>query len=113
MIVARAFPQMRHVTSSRRAAGAMLAGCRCFRQLSLGNNCPLGISTFSLVTLSTSPISLHFLPHHHPAPDKMHITGLSSLLLLAAGAVQATSWSFDAGSVSVTSKKGGEAPKER
>lgn len=43
----------------------------------------------------------------------MHITGLSSLLLLAAGAVQATSWSFDAGSVSVTSKKGGEAPKER
>lgn len=44
----------------------------------------------------------------------MRFTGFSSLLLLAAGAVQATSsWTFDAGSVSVSSKKGGEADKNR
>lgn len=44
----------------------------------------------------------------------MRFTGISSLLLLAAGAVQATSsWSFDDGSVSISTKKGGEADKNR
>lgn len=43
----------------------------------------------------------------------MRVVGLSSLLLLAAGAVQAaSSWSFDDGAVSISSKKGGEADKE-
>lgn len=44
----------------------------------------------------------------------MRFTGISSLLLLAAGAVQAaSSWSFDDGSVSISTKKGGEADKNR
>lgn len=45
----------------------------------------------------------------------MRLTGISSLILLAAGAVQAaSSWSFDDGSVSVSSKKAaGEATKEK
>ncbi|CAN8101314.1 unnamed protein product [Discula destructiva] len=43
----------------------------------------------------------------------MRVSGLSSLLLLAAGAVQAaSSWSFDDGAVSISSKKGGEATRE-
>ncbi|KAJ4394031.1 hypothetical protein N0V93_003248 [Gnomoniopsis smithogilvyi] len=43
----------------------------------------------------------------------MRVTGISSLLLLAAGAVQAaSSWSFDDGAVSISNKKGGEADKQ-
>jgi hypothetical protein len=45
----------------------------------------------------------------------MRFTGISSLVLLAAGAVQAaSSWNFDDGSVAVSSRKaGGEATKEK
>ncbi|KAF3762259.1 hypothetical protein M406DRAFT_357376 [Cryphonectria parasitica EP155] len=44
----------------------------------------------------------------------MHVAGISSLLLLAAGAVQAaSSWSFDDASISISNKKtAGEAAKE-
>lgn len=53
--------------------------------------------------------------HHHIQPFIMRFTGISSLVLLAAGAVQAaSSWSFDDGSVSISSKKAaGEATKEK
>lgn len=52
---------------------------------------------------------------HHNQPVNMRFTGISSLVLLAAGAVQAaSSWSFDDGSVSISSKKAaGEATKEK
>lgn len=55
------------------------------------------------------------ISHHHIEPVNMRFTGISSLVLLAAGAVQAaSSWSFDEGSVSISSKKAaGEATKEK
>lgn len=44
----------------------------------------------------------------------MRFTGIPSLLLLAAGAVQAaSSWTFEDGRVSISAKKGGEAEKQR
>lgn len=74
----------------------------------------------SLFSLACLPIFLfdhhpfsHLFPFPHSQLDKMHVIGISSLLLLAAGAVQAaSSWSFDDGAVSISNKKGGEADKE-
>lgn len=67
-----------------------------------------GISNFSLVDSTTPPILLC------TKPDNMRVAGISSLLLLAAGAVQAaTSWTFDDATVSISNKKSvGEAAKE-
>lgn len=74
----------------------------------------LGSGQLELREKGQTPAHFPFHSFPHTTPANMRFTGFSSLLLLAAGAVQATSsWTFDAGSVSVSSKKGGEADKNR
>lgn len=79
------------------------------RQELLATKCLLGISSALSIPLLSFPHSFS-----HTKPDNMRFTGIPSLLLLTAGAVQAaSSWSFDDGSVSISNKKGGEADKNR
>lgn len=99
-------PASRHVMSS-------LAELQWAQRHLLATSVHWGISTFGLVSPATFPTTSPSSVHKN-WPDKMRFSGISSLLLVAAGAVQAaSSWSFDDGSVSTSSKKGGEAPKAR